>query len=266
MDIITGYTGEAHVRSEDDAAFNSAIFKADCILPLTNEFAETHTNNAISIGSGDLLIKGHHARIRDDDVEEFSFTPPGSGFSRIDIIFVCYSKKSTGIEDVYLEYVSGTASHYGAIPPSNPTIDLSNVDFSYYPLYTLTFDGTSLTTVTKNSSLLTETGATFTINVGSAADGTVSATRLRISENFSLLFGQGSFSSGIAANTDVTIWLSGGTNAFSKIICGAVQVNTTSAQMQQLGAMCSSSGIWRAIKPAESVTGGTISFIAIESN
>ena len=143
MDIITGYTGEAHILSDDDAALNSAIFgNGNLLLDYGEKFAETHdlSTNSITIQSGDLLIGGRHARIRTGDAETFQFTAVGSGQARKDCLFVCYKKTIAGIESAYLEYVEGTDSAY----PSEPTIDTTAADFQYYTLYGLYFktDGT----------------------------------------------------------------------------------------------------------------------------
>lgn len=134
MDIITGHTGTAHIQSGDDAALNSAIFgNGNCILEYGNKFAETHntSTHTITINSGDLLIGGRHARIREGDTETFEFSAVGSGSTRRDAVFACYKKTSGGIESAYLEYVEGSANVY----PSTPTIDTSAADFQYYILY-----------------------------------------------------------------------------------------------------------------------------------
>ena len=86
MHIITGYTGENHITSADDASLHRAIFgEGDYVLDTGSKFKATIiNNNTIRIDDGDLLIQGHLARINPGDYEEVTIdngTPGSSGMT-----------------------------------------------------------------------------------------------------------------------------------------------------------------------------------------
>lgn len=116
INLVTGYTGEAHVKSEDDALLtrfllgtNNAVLRA----------SETHTTTAFNVSACDAIINGRLVRI--DEPISFSMTPPSSGSIRTDAVYVVYSKDNNGVETAYLDYVTGTSSSFPYTPAPAPS-------------------------------------------------------------------------------------------------------------------------------------------------
>ncbi len=151
MEIITGYTGENHVTSMDDASLYRGIFgQGDYVLDVGNKFAATIiNNNTVRIMDGDLVIQGHQARIRANDYEEVTIDNGTHGQKRNDLIVARYQKNTTtGIESITLEVVKGTPGETATDP------DIIQEDLSTggtqrdFALYRVTLNGLVLKSVT----------------------------------------------------------------------------------------------------------------------
>ena len=150
MHIITGYTGENHITSADDASLHRAIFgEGDYVLDTGSKFKATIIdNNTIRIDDGDLLIQGHLARINPGDYEEVTIDNGTPGSKRYDLIVAKYLKDNvTGIESVTIEVIKGTA---GATP-TEPDITQDNLKNGGlerdFVLYRVLVDGATLDSV-----------------------------------------------------------------------------------------------------------------------
>jgi hypothetical protein len=150
MHIVTGYTGENHITSADDASLHRAIFgEGDYVLDTGSKFNATIIdNNTIRIDDGDLLIQGHLARINPGDYEEVTIDNGTPGSERYDLIVAKYLKDNvTGIESVTLEVIKGTAGAF----PTEPDItqdDLKNGGLERdFVLYRVLVDGATLDSV-----------------------------------------------------------------------------------------------------------------------
>ena len=150
MHIVTGYTGENHITSADDASLHRAIFgEGDYVLDTGSKFKATIIdNNTIRIDDGDLLIQGHLARINPGDYEEVTIDNGTPGSERYDLIVAKYLKDNvTGIESVTIEVIKGTA---GATPtePDITQDDLKNGGLERdFVLYRVLVDGATLDSV-----------------------------------------------------------------------------------------------------------------------
>lgn len=151
MEIITGYTGENHVTSADDASLYRGILgTGDYVLDVGNKFAATIIdNNTVRIMDGDLVIQGHQARIRANDYEEVTIDNGTPGQKRNDLIVARYQKNTiTGIESISLAVVKGTPGPT-AVDPETVQEDLktggTQRDFA---LYRVSLDGLVLESVT----------------------------------------------------------------------------------------------------------------------
>ena len=151
MQIITGYTGESHVTSADDASLYRGIFGAgDYVLDIGNKFAATIIdNNTIRIADGDLIIQGHQGRIRTNDYEEVTIDNGTPGEKRNDFIVARYQKNTTtGIESITLEVVKGTPGET-AVDPDVVQEDLSTGGTQRdFALYRVSLNGLVLESVT----------------------------------------------------------------------------------------------------------------------
>lgn len=151
MEIITGYTGENHVTSADDASLYRGILgRDDYVLDVGNKFAATIIdNNTVRIMDGDLVIQGHQARIRANDYEEVTIDNGTPGQKRNDLIVARYQKNTTtGIESITLEVVKGTPGETATDP------DIIQEDLSTggtqrdFALYRVSLNGPVLESVT----------------------------------------------------------------------------------------------------------------------
>lgn len=152
MNIITGYTGENHITSADDASLHRAIFgDGDYVLDTGSRFnAYIIDNNTIRIYDGDLLIQGHLARINPGEYEEVTIDNGTPDTKRYDLIVAKYLKDSvTGIESVTLEVIKGQAGSY-PIEPNITQDDLINGGLERdFVLYRVLIDGATLDSVEK---------------------------------------------------------------------------------------------------------------------
>jgi hypothetical protein len=151
MEIITGYTGENHVTSADDASLYRGILGADdYVLDVGNKFAATIIdNNTVRIMDGDLVIQGHQARIRANDYEEVTIDNGTPGQKRNDLIVARYQKNTTtGIESITLEVVKGTPGETATDPEIiQEDLTIGGIQRDY-PLYRVSLNGLALESVT----------------------------------------------------------------------------------------------------------------------
>ena len=145
MKIVTGYRGTPHISSNDQQAFNQAIFGSDnYVLNVGSKFSATLSDvNTVTIADGEGVLQGVHFRIDPGTTEDVNIANGATGYKRIDYICARYTKNAlTGIEDVSLVVVEGTPD---ASTPTAPTINTgdilngeSPVDF---PLYKVSLNG-----------------------------------------------------------------------------------------------------------------------------
>lgn len=106
--LITGYSGERSVTPDDDAQLYSALLGGsggDFILPAEGRMAANlESNNLISIASGYVAIQGRIARHYSD---EYAVDTCASGYKRIDLVILRYSKNEEGIEAAEVMVLKG---------------------------------------------------------------------------------------------------------------------------------------------------------------
>lgn len=145
INLVTGYTGEAHIKSEDDALLNSFLAGQDnSVINLDGDFNDTDCDI-----SCDALVGGRLTRT--DGAVNLTFTKPSSGYYRYDGIYIVYKKVTSGIESAELVYCEGTenASQEGAEQNiGQPTIGADVVASSVLQLYTVAWDNAQTKTVT----------------------------------------------------------------------------------------------------------------------
>ena len=115
INLVTGYTGEAHVKSEDDAILTRFLLGTSSAVLTASE---SHTTTAFNVTGFSGIINGRLARI--DEPVSFAMTPPASGRARTDAVYIVYSKNNNGIETAYLDYVKGDST-WQYSPPAAPS-------------------------------------------------------------------------------------------------------------------------------------------------
>lgn len=145
MKIVTGYTGEPHITSNDNQALNQGMFgSGDYLLDVGQKFNATLSNaTTVVIEDGEGVMQGVHFRIEPGTTESVTISSGTTGYNRIDLICAKYTKDTvTGVEDVSLVVLEGTPS---ASTPSVPTFTngdiLAGDVLAYAPLWKVTLTG-----------------------------------------------------------------------------------------------------------------------------
>ena len=151
MQLNTGDTGRA-VSPAADGSLYSKIFGSGCyVLSGGNELkAEIQSNNLIKIYDGDLIMQGRHSYIPASDSDNMTINNGSQGMNRKDLIVARYTKDSTGVEDVTLQVVQGTATSGTATAPGYTDGDiLKGATAKDFPLYEVSLTGINITEVKK---------------------------------------------------------------------------------------------------------------------
>ena len=151
INLVTGYRGEPHITSDDEAAKNLGLFGLDffVIAGIGEELdANKVSNNLVRIKSGDAMLQGRHVRITGS--EDVTIENGSQGMKRKDLICLRYKKDSgTGVESVSLVVIKGEETGGTAERPSYNKGSIldgdSPVDF---PLWEVALNGTSVSTLT----------------------------------------------------------------------------------------------------------------------
>ena len=153
MEIITGYTGKPHVTAEQDRDVNEGIFDTGSFVLKTGSqlAAELVSNNEIKVRDGVLVIQGCTAVTKKNTYDPVTIANGSQGMKRIDLIVARYNKnEETKIEEVMLKVIQGTPNASTATVPTYKTGDIQSGDLvADMPLYKVTLDGLSVTSVDK---------------------------------------------------------------------------------------------------------------------
>ena len=152
VNIVTGYTGVAHVTSDDDRAKNSAIFgSSKFILDYGKKFAyEKLNNNQIRIKDGMAINQGTQMGIELNDFEDVVIDNGTPGKTRIDLIVLRYEKNlDSGKESASLQVIKGTEADSS---PSIPNYLSGNILdggdlIDDMPLYSVTISSLTISAV-----------------------------------------------------------------------------------------------------------------------
>ena len=153
VNIVTGYTGVAHVTSDDDRAKNSAIFgSSKFILDYGKKFAyEKLNNNQIRIKDGMAINQGTQMGIELNDFEDVVIENGTSGKTRIDLIVLRYEKNlDSGKESASLQVIKGTEVDSSPTIPnylSGNILDGGDL-IDDMPLYSVTISSLTISAVT----------------------------------------------------------------------------------------------------------------------
>lgn len=221
INLITGYTGEAHVRSEDDALIHQFLLgQEDAIINLSRSIS----GNTIGV-SCDVLINGRLARTMGE--HNLTMIPPASGYYRTDTITANYIKDTeTGLE-------SATLSHNPGEPRTTQAYDASQVGYptdvnEYTTIYWVNWlnDQTFYLTTSNTNDIAKER----TVNIqklGGGNVGTASMVSIPLVGGLKLVCGHGTINNAMASGTNYTYVIStGDTNS---VVAGGVQINAYSA-------------------------------------
>ena len=175
MNIITGYRGQGHVKSQEDRNVNVGIFGSGTyIVNVGSKMAVTIVSaNEVTIADGLLVAEGCTAEIARGTSESIAVDNGSQGMLRKDLIVARYTRESgTGIEDMQLVYIAGTPAASSPALPSYNTGSIANGDTIVdFPIYTINLDGISIESVTRMVDY-----AELASKIGTTAMGTAATT------------------------------------------------------------------------------------------
>lgn len=148
MEIITGHTGQPHVKSEQDCAWHRALFgEGSYILGTGNELrADVVSANEIRIRDGVLSHQGCFGIINHGSYDSLAIANGAQGVKRKDLIVCRYTK--AGIEGMELVVIQGTPAASNPATPSHNSGTIANGDSPVdFPLYVVNIDGISVKSV-----------------------------------------------------------------------------------------------------------------------
>lgn len=153
MDIITGYTGKAHVTAEQDRDINQGIIGSSSYVLQTGMKmeAEVSSNNEIKIRDGVLMHQGCAASIKKNTYDLLTIINGSQGMNRIDLIVARYSRnKDSGVESLKLMVIQGTPTSGTATVPTYTKGDIQAGDYvADMPMYQVILGGLNITEVKK---------------------------------------------------------------------------------------------------------------------
>lgn len=142
MDIVTGYRGVPHVKSNEHQAFNYGL-AGDCILPVgSNLRGELITATELRVHDGELIHKGVHSRVKPGTYDTVTLSNGAQGQKRIDLVCVKYSKAQNNVESVEWVVKQGTPT---SGTPKEPSYTKGNViagdSVDETPVFKVTYNG-----------------------------------------------------------------------------------------------------------------------------
>ena len=177
MKIITGHTGEPHIKPEQDRAVHQGLVGADsCILNVGNNLAaEVISANEIRILDGVLSHQGCFGIVETGTYDTLTIANGAQGMQRKDII-VCRYQKTGNIESLSFVVIQGTAVASNPAAPAYNTGLIATGDSPVdFPLYRVNIDGITITSVDRLP-VVGETLVGIRKLIGNTAMGTTATT------------------------------------------------------------------------------------------
>lgn len=177
IELITGRAGTPHVDSADVGAFNAAMFGGG-VYTVSGCAATLADANHVQISAGELMCEGRHIRITGSG-ETLTIDNGLSGYRRIDIIAMRYTRNSSDIEECSLVVVKGAQSTATPQDPAMPATGklLDGASNVYWPLYRITIDGLTPQAPEKmaEDAPVVTTGGSGTVPVSKGGTGAANA-------------------------------------------------------------------------------------------
>lgn len=153
MEIITGFTGAKHVRSEQDRDINIGTFGEESYVLQTGMkmAAEVSSNNEIKIRDGVIMHQGCAASIKKNTYDTVTIANGSQGMKRIDLIVARYQRnQDDGKEFMRFVAIQGAPAESNPAVPSHITGDIQSGDaVADMPMYKIIIDGLNITKVQK---------------------------------------------------------------------------------------------------------------------
>ena len=155
LHLVTGYAGEPHIKSADDASLMQAIYGNDSVvLDRNNTFSyDVISNNIIRVHDGEALMQGRYIKMDNGNYVDLNIDNGHTGYKRIDVIAIEYSRdEETNVEEANLVVVKGpeTQEEEATVPEliDGDTVD-GSASTNQMALYHVKIDGLSIAEVEK---------------------------------------------------------------------------------------------------------------------
>lgn len=177
MDIITGYTGEPHISSEQDRDINIGIVGEGSYVLATGlrMEPEVQTGNEVRIKDGVIMHQGCAASIKKNTYDSVMIANGSQGMKRIDLIVARYQRNAeTNIESMNLVVIQGTPAETDPVVPEYVSGDIQAGDtVADMPMYKVHLDGLNITSIEK---VFTEVNGLEELNSNLVQSGSGSVT------------------------------------------------------------------------------------------
>lgn len=194
--IITGFTGTEHIASGDWKALNAGLAgSGNYVLSVGNKLAASlQTANKLRVLDGYGMMAGCQFGMPEGDYVDLVIENGAQGYNRIDLVVARYTRNSTtGIENVSLLVIKGTATTGTASMPSYNIGSVLSGSTCDFPLYKIALSGLTPTVTPMFDVLVPAKDAWDSISHASKDDWTVQLmrgiTRYTKIVNKSFLFG-----------------------------------------------------------------------------
>ena len=153
LHLVTGYAGQPHVSSADQASFVEAFLRGgQFVLDAGAKFAASIvTNNQVRVNDGEMMMQGRHVKLDPGSHVDLTIDNGAQGYLRHDLIVVRYTRNTeTGVEECSLVVIKGTPAENNPADPEYTTGDINaggalQHDF---PLYRVKLSGLTLNSLT----------------------------------------------------------------------------------------------------------------------
>ena len=146
LQIVTGYTGTAHIKSAHDRARNAGTVGTGSYVMKTGNMlaAKMQSANTLRIVDGDLMMQGVHATVEAGTHEDLTIDNGTQGKKRNDLVVARYERLAgePKTESVTLRVIKGEPSDGAAADPAHTEGDILGGDLvAEMPLYRVPIDG-----------------------------------------------------------------------------------------------------------------------------
>lgn len=151
FNIVTGYTGVAHITPQQDRYINQSAFgKGTYVLPTGNQMECTISGaTRITVSDGGVSLQGCVGIIDPGTVYNKDIDPGTTGMNRIDYLCVKYTKTSgSGVEALSFVVKTGTPVSGTPTPPSYLDGSIEGGDTEVEaPIWQINVSGLSISSV-----------------------------------------------------------------------------------------------------------------------
>lgn len=125
VELVTGYSGTAHVSSSEDGARQAGTVGTGMYVLETNDdplAATLENSNTVTIGAGDALINGRHVQLTGST--SFAIPVGTQAMQTSNLLVLRYSLEDTGVESVEALTLTGEPAESD---PQDPAINAGSI-------------------------------------------------------------------------------------------------------------------------------------------